>query len=69
MNEQIIKDFYGRIIGYIRTAPNGDQIAYDFYHVVLGYYDARQNVTRNFYRQVIAQGNVLSGLVYQSGKK
>ena len=34
-----IKDFYGKVLGYIEDMPNGDQQLRDFYMKVLGKYD------------------------------
>ena len=33
-----IKDFYGRIMGYLDTKSNGEVWAYDFYGRLLGKY-------------------------------
>lgn len=63
---ETLKDYYGRIIGYIDTKPNGDQTGYDFYQRIVGYYQKQQNVTTDFYRRIVAQGNTLSGLIYQA---
>lgn len=39
MQEEIIRDFYGKIIGYIQVDNNGNKIVRDFYHKILGRYD------------------------------
>ena len=46
MAEQIIKDSYFRILGYIETKPNGDKIGKDSYRRIVGYYEAKTNVTK-----------------------
>ena len=56
MNEQPIRDFHGRIIGYIEEKSNGDKIVRDFYKRVLGKYDKSTNTTRDFYGRIIARG-------------
>lgn len=66
MKEEIIKDYYGRIIGYVQTQPNGDKIGKDFYHRIVGYYDKRTNTTKDFYRRVVARGDTLVGLITSS---
>ena len=44
MAKQVLKDFYGRIIGSLETNEdknpmvNGDVIARDFYNRIVGYY-------------------------------
>lgn len=47
MNEEVIKDFYNRIIGYVRTDNNGNKQVFDFYRRPLGSYNKAQNVTRD----------------------
>lgn len=63
MQEIIIKDFYGRILGKIETHANGNKTVRDFYGRILGYYDARLNVTRDFYNRIIAKGDASSSLI------
>lgn len=59
-----LKDFYNRIIGYIETdSITGDKTGKDFYRRIVGYYDKKTNTTRNFYRQIIGKGDILSSLV------
>ena len=54
MAEQIIKDSYFRILGYIETKPNGDKIGKDSYRRIVGYYEAKTNVTKDFYQRIVA---------------
>ncbi len=61
--QETIKDWRGKIIGYIITYDNGNQIIQDFYHKILGTYDKRMNVTRDFYNRIIARGNQLPMLL------
>lgn len=63
MKEEIIKDYYGRIIGYVETKPNGDKVGKDFYRRIVGYYEKRTNVTKDFYRRIVARGDALVGLI------
>lgn len=63
---QTIRDFYGRVLGYIETESNGDKTVRDFYHVILGYYNKRQDVTTDFYRRIIGRGDMSSALIYQA---
>lgn len=63
MKEEIIKDYYGRIIGYVETKPNGDKVGKDFYRRIVGYYEKRTNVTKDFYRRIVARGDTLVGLI------
>jgi hypothetical protein len=60
---QTIKDFSGRIIGFIETDIRGNKIIRDFYRRIKGYYDAQQDVTRDFYKRIIARGDCSSMLL------
>ena len=65
MSQEYIKDFSGKILGIIETAPNGDQTARDFSsRMILGYYKAQQNQTTDFYGRIIAKGNCVASLIY-----
>lgn len=68
-NEEIIRDFYGRIIGYVQTEKSGDKIFRDFHRRILGYYDKKLNVTRDFYKRIIARGDAGVGLIYAENEK
>ena len=57
-----IRDFYGKIIGYIDIETNGDKIVRDFYGKILGRYDKKFDVTRDFYGKILAQGDQSSML-------
>jgi hypothetical protein len=66
MTEEIIKDFGGRIIGYVEVASNGDKTGKDFYRCIVGYYDHETDTTKDFQRRVVSQGDTLSSLIWQS---
>ncbi len=63
MARNAVKDFYGKILGYIDDEPNGDRIARDFYFKILGRYDKYNNVTRDFYGQILYQGDHVEALI------
>ena len=63
MQEIKIKNFYGKIIGYIKVYDNGDKTVMDFYKRILGYYDAKRDVTMDFYKMVIARGDATGMLI------
>ena len=67
--EEIIRDFYGRIIGYVSVEDNGDKTFRDFYRRILGTYDKSLNVTRDFYKRVVAKGDAGVGLIYAEHEK
>ncbi len=60
MQETIIRDFYGRIIGKIQTDDRGNKTVRDFYGRILGTYDANLDVTRDFYGRIVAKGDACS---------
>lgn len=57
--EQILKDWRGKIIGYIETKPNGDKIIKDFYRRIKGTYNKQLDMTKDFYGKPIARGDCL----------
>lgn len=73
MAKQTIKNFYGRIIGYLNTDDStGNKTALDFYGRILGYYKKDLNITTDFYGRIIARGDAVTGLIYEKaepGKK
>lgn len=64
MSKELVKDFYGKILGSIETSGT-KQIARDFYGKILGTYDSRDNKTRDFYGKILTTGNTLMGLIYK----
>lgn len=63
IDRQIIKDWRGKILGYIDTDRNGNKIVRNFYRKVLGKYDKRTNTTRDFYGKLVAKGDQCSLLL------
>lgn len=62
-DKEVIRDFYGRILGSITTDNLGNKTARDFYGRIVGRYDKVNNVTRDFYGRVVAKGDRTSGLI------
>ena len=56
-NQEILRDFYGKIIGYIDTDTFGNKTIRDKYRKIIGYYDKKSNVTRDFYRRIVGRGD------------
>ncbi len=69
MQEEIIKDFYHRIIGYVQTDNQGNKKAFDFYRRLLGTYNKQQNVTKDFYNRIVARGDAVVSLIYTKEAK
>lgn len=63
-NRELVRDFYGRIIGSIET-DGTKQTARDFYGRIVGRYDSKDNRTRDFYGRILTSGNTLMGLLYK----
>ena len=61
-----IKDFYGKILGYIEEDSNGNKKATNFYFKILGTYNKNQDVTRDFYGRIIARGDILAALIREN---
>ena len=58
-----IKDFYGRIIGWVQEDSNGNKKLTDFQGRIKGRYDKVTDTTRDFYGRVVAKGDQLSMLL------
>lgn len=69
MQTEEIRNFANQIIGYIVTESDGTQIAKNWARQNLGYYYPNKNETRNWARQIIAKGNVLSALIWEDYNK
>ena len=63
-----IRDFSGRIIGYVEELSNGDKRVSDFYNRVLGYYRKKDNTTRDFYNRIVARGDQTGILFIDTGR-
>ena len=58
-----IKEFGGKIIGFIEVEHTGNKVVRDFYGRILGRYDKKFDVTRDFYGRIVAQGDQASLLI------
>lgn len=63
MAKETLRDFHGRVIGYVETYPNGDKKLWDFHNRVLGTYNKRTNETKDFYNRIVAKGDCLTMLL------
>jgi hypothetical protein len=61
MDKVAIKEWSGKILGYVQTHSNGDKTITNFYGVILGYYRKSSNVTTNFHGRMISQGDTAVG--------
>jgi hypothetical protein len=58
-----LKNFSGKIIGYIYCSPNGDQQLTDYSGIILGKYVATRNATQNYSGIILSYGNTLTMLL------
>ena len=58
-----IKDWQGKILGFVETESNGNKVLRDFYGRILGKYDKNSNVTRDFYGRQVGKDDVLMTLL------
>ena len=63
MAREAIKDWTGKIIGFIEAKPNGDKVIYDFYMRKLGEYNKSLDITRDFYNRPVAKGDCIMMLL------
>lgn len=64
ISREPVREFGGKIIGWVETDSEGNQDIRNFYGVIIARYDARINVTRDFYGKVLTQGNTASGQLF-----
>ena len=68
MQEETLRDFYGKIIGFVQTQPNGDKTYRDFYRRIVAKYIKATNKTTDFYGRIIGSGDLGAGLLYNNKK-
>ena len=65
VSTQAIRDFGGKILGYIEEDKDGNQRCITFAGKVLGYYDKKTNTTREFNGKITSRGNTCVGFLYK----
>lgn len=65
MQEETLRDFYGKIIGYVQTTPSGDKVYRDFYRKIVARYIKASNRTIDFYGRIIGYGDIGTSLLYK----
>jgi len=64
MSEKIaIRDFGGKILGWIETDDKGNKTVRDFGGWILGYYKKSMDVTTDFGGRIIARGDMSASLI------
>jgi len=60
---ETLKDWTGKIIGFVDHESGGDKILRDFHGRILGRYVASMDVTRDFYGRQVGKGDILMTLL------
>lgn len=61
--KEAIKDWQGKILGFVETDSSGNKVLRNFAGQILGKYDKSLNVTRDFYGRQVAKGDCLMTLL------
>lgn len=59
----LLRDKTGKIIGDLKTEPNGNKVLRDGSGYILGYYIKSMNLTKDYRGYIVGQGDVLSMLL------
>ena len=60
----VVREYSGKIIGYIYVKENGDKTVKNFSGKILGYYYADRDVTTDFYGKILTRGDTSSALLF-----
>ena len=63
-----VRDFYGRILGWIYDDGRGNKTVRNFYGQIVAKYDKATNLTRDFYGRIIGRGDISTSLLYNDKK-
>ena len=58
-----IKDWTGKILGFVETDSAGNKILRNFQMQILGKYDKSRDITQDFYGRQVAKGDCLMMLL------
>lgn len=64
VKKSAIKNFAGKILGYISEDKNGNQRCTTFAGKILGYYDSSRDVTLTYAGKLVARGNSVVSFLY-----
>ena len=65
MGREAVKDWTGKILGWVDTDNKGNQIVYNFGLRVLAKYDAYNDWTTDFAGKVLSRGNTAIAYIYK----
>ena len=63
MAKEPIKDWQGKILGFVESDSSGNKVLRDFYGKILGKYNCSLNITQDFYGRTVAKGDCLMTLL------
>ena len=64
-----VKDWTGKVLGWVDTDKNGNQTVKNFGGRVLAIYDARNNRTTDFAGKHLSEGNTAISYIYLESNK
>lgn len=64
MAREAVKDFYGKVLGYVDTDSSGNKTVTDYYGKVLGYYKKASNITTDYYGRKLTEGDTAISLIW-----
>ena len=59
-----VKDWTGKVLGFVDTDKFGNQTVKNFGGKVLAFYDAKRDVTTDFAGKVLSKGNTAISYIY-----
>lgn len=62
---EIVRNYYGKIIGRIETDSQGNKTVRNFYGKLLGKYNKKSNITRDLYGRIVSRGDASAMLLHQ----
>ena len=68
MAREAVKDWTGKVLGWVDTDSSGNQIVYNFGLRVLAKYDARKNITTDYVGKKLSEGNTAIAYIYLEKK-
>lgn len=60
---ETVKDWTGKILGFVDKEANGKKTLRDFHGRILGTYDPNLDLTRDFYGRQVGKGDILMTLL------
>ena len=66
VSKEPIRQFGGKIIGWVETDKFGNQLVRNFGGKIIGRYDKINDCTRDFGGKILTKGNTAIGLLYSS---